>query len=164
LKSIADCRAGARSESAIGKKDSIKIGRQRRHHFLWSARRLAAGARLWAGVFPAGNPASAQAFHSMRGVLTPETHAPRLPTLGLPFTPGAGVGSGTKQMKARVIIEYDLLPGDRIVVRDREEQRWTACKTVLALPGSATVKVELLEVPLMPDHAPSIRAIEGPGF
>jgi hypothetical protein len=68
-------------------------------------------------------------------------------------------------MKARVIIEYDLLPGDRIVARDREEQRWTACKTVLALPGSATVKVELLEVPLMPDHAaPSIRAIEGPGF
>jgi hypothetical protein len=49
-------------------------------------------------------------------------------------------------MKVRVIIEYDLLPGDRIVVRDREEQRWTACKTVLTLPGSATVKVELLEV------------------
>jgi hypothetical protein len=65
-------------------------------------------------------------------------------------------------MKARVIIEYDLLPGDRIVVRDREEQRWTACKTVLALPGSATVKVELLEVPLMHEHAaPSVRAIEG---
>jgi hypothetical protein len=55
-------------------------------------------------------------------------------------------------MKARVIIEYDLLPGDRIVIRDREEQRWTACKTVLALPGSATVKVELLEVALMPDQ------------
>lgn len=54
-------------------------------------------------------------------------------------------------MKARVIIEYDLLPGDRIVVRDREEQRWTACKTVLALPGSATVKVELLEAPSSPD-------------
>lgn len=80
----------------------------------------------------------------MRRVLTPETHAPRLPTVGLPFTPRAGVGSGTKQMKVRVIIEYDLLPGDRIVLRDREEQRWTACKTVLALPGSATVKVELL--------------------
>jgi hypothetical protein len=64
-------------------------------------------------------------------------------------------------MKARVIIEYDLLPGDRIVVRDREEQRWTACKTVLALPGSATVRVELLEAPLMPDHAARIiRAVE----
>jgi hypothetical protein len=49
-------------------------------------------------------------------------------------------------MKARVIIEYDLLPGDCVVIRDREEQRWTACKTVLALAGSATVKVELLEV------------------
>jgi hypothetical protein len=63
----------------------------------------------------------------------------------------AGVGSGTKQMKARVIIEYDLLPGDRIVARDREEQRWTACKTVLTLPGSATVKVELVEVPSSPE-------------
>jgi hypothetical protein len=58
-----------------------------------------------------------------------------------------------QQMKARVIIEYDLLPGDHIVARDREEQRWTACKTVIALPGSATVKVELLEVPSMPDSS-----------
>jgi hypothetical protein len=75
-------------------------------------------------------------------------------------------------MKARVIIEYDLLPGDRIVVRDREEQRWTACKTLLALPGSATVTVELLEVPLMPGHAaaairgvrdlPDIRQLQKP--
>ena len=61
-------------------------------------------------------------------------------------------GSGTKQMKAKVTIEYDLLPADRIVVRDREEQRWITCETLLVLPGSATVKVELLEVPLMPDH------------
>jgi hypothetical protein len=45
-----------------------------------------------------------------------------------------------------------VLPGDRIVVRDREEQRWITCETLLALPGSATVRVELLEVPLMPDH------------
>jgi hypothetical protein len=104
------------------------------------------------GVFPAGNLASAQAFDSMRGVLAPRLTRP-------------DCRSGTKQMKARVIIEYDLLPGDRIVIRDREEQRWTACKTVLALAGSVTVKVELLEVPVMPDHAaPSIRAIEGPGF
>jgi hypothetical protein len=29
-------------------------------------------------------------------------------------------------MKTRVIIEYDLPAGDRVVVRDREEQRWTA--------------------------------------
>ena len=61
---------------------------------------------------------------------------------------------GTKQMKTRVIIEYDLprgcAAGDRVVVRDQEEQRWITCETVLALPGSATVKVELLEVPLMP--------------
>ena len=56
-------------------------------------------------------------------------------------------------MKTRVIIEYDLprscLAGDRVVVRDQEEQRWVTCETVLALPGSATVKVELLDVPLM---------------
>ncbi len=52
-------------------------------------------------------------------------------------------------MKTRVIIEYNLPSGDRVVVRDQEEQRWTKCETVLALPGSATVTVELLEVPLM---------------
>jgi hypothetical protein len=47
-------------------------------------------------------------------------------------------------MKTRVIIEYDLPAGDHVVVRDREEQRWTTCETVLALPGSATAKVELV--------------------
>ena len=58
-----------------------------------------------------------------------------------------------KQMKTRVIIEYDLprgcAAGDRVVIRDQEEQRWTKCETVLALPGSATVRVELLEIPSM---------------
>ena len=59
------------------------------------------------------------------------------------------------RMKTRVIIEYHLprsfaAGGDRVVVRDQEEQRWTTCETVLALPGSAKVKVELLEAPLMP--------------
>ena len=97
-----------------------------------------------AGVLPRAEPGVGTSVRVYAWVLAPEITRPRLPTLGLPFTPRAGVGSGTKQMKARVIIEYDLLPGDRIVVRDREEQRWTACKTVLALPGSATVKVELL--------------------
>jgi uncharacterized lipoprotein YbaY len=57
-------------------------------------------------------------------------------------------------MKTRVIIEYDLprgcAAGDRVVVRDQEEQRWITCETVLALPGSATVKVELVDVSLMP--------------
>jgi hypothetical protein len=53
-------------------------------------------------------------------------------------------------MKTHVIIEYDLPAGDHVVVRDREEQRWITSKTVLALPGSPTVKVELLERPLMP--------------
>ena len=58
-------------------------------------------------------------------------------------------------MKTRVIIEYDLprsscAAGDRVAVRDQEEQRWTRSETVLALPGSATVKVEVLEVQLMP--------------
>ena len=56
-------------------------------------------------------------------------------------------------MKTRVIIEYDVprgfAAGDRVVIRDQEEQRWTKCKTVLALPGSATVRVELLEIPSM---------------
>jgi hypothetical protein len=53
-------------------------------------------------------------------------------------------------MKTRVIIEYDIPAGDRVVVREREDQRWTASETVLALPGSAKVRVELLELPLMP--------------
>jgi hypothetical protein len=52
-------------------------------------------------------------------------------------------------MKTRVVIEYDLPAGDRVVVRDQEEQRWTKCETVLALPGSAKVKVEVFEVQLM---------------
>jgi hypothetical protein len=50
-------------------------------------------------------------------------------------------------MRTRVIIEYNLpcgfAAGDRVLVRDQEEQRWTKCETVLALPGSATVTVEL---------------------
>jgi hypothetical protein len=50
-------------------------------------------------------------------------------------------------MRTRVVIEYASLPGDRVVLRDREEQRWTASETVLSLPGSATVKVEVLEGP-----------------
>jgi hypothetical protein len=44
-----------------------------------------------------------------------------------------------------VIIEYDSLPGDSAVLRDREEQRWITSEMVLALPGSAMVKVELLD-------------------
>lgn len=57
-------------------------------------------------------------------------------------------------MKTRVIIEYDLPPGDCVALRDQEEQRWTTCETVLALPGSAKVKVELVGLlegrPLLP--------------
>jgi len=54
-------------------------------------------------------------------------------------------------MKTRVVIEYDLPAGDGVALREREEQRWTASDTVLSLPGSATVKVELLDGrPLLP--------------
>jgi hypothetical protein len=57
-------------------------------------------------------------------------------------------------MKTRVIIEYDLPPGDCVVLCDQEEQRWAACETLLALPGSATVKVDLAGLsearPLLP--------------
>ena len=57
-------------------------------------------------------------------------------------------------MKTRVIIEYDIprscAAGDRVVVRDQEEQRWTRSETVLTLPGLATVTVELVDVSLMP--------------
>lgn len=57
-------------------------------------------------------------------------------------------------MKTRVIIEYDVPVGDCVVLRDQEQQRWTTCETVLALPGSATVTVELVGLqegrPLLP--------------
>ena len=64
-------------------------------------------------------------------------------------------------MKTRVIIEYDLPAGDLVVVRDREEQRWIMSETVLALPGSATVTVELFEGPLMPAVAPRKQSARG---
>ena len=47
-------------------------------------------------------------------------------------------------MKAHVTIEYHIPDGDRTVLREREEQRWITCETLLAL-RSATVKVELIE-------------------
>ena len=50
-----------------------------------------------------------------------------------PHTPnGREPGSNGKQMKTRVIIEYDLPLGDCVVLRDQEEQRWITCETVLA--------------------------------
>jgi hypothetical protein len=60
-------------------------------------------------------------------------------------------------MKTRIIIEYDVPAGDSVVVRDREEQRWTNCATVLALPASATMKIELLDGPLLSAVAPLSR-------
>jgi len=39
--------------------------------------------------------------------------------------------------------------GSRRAVRDQEEQRWTKCETVLAMPGSAKVKVGAFEAQLM---------------
>ena len=57
-----------------------------------------------------------------------------------------------KQMRARVTIEYDVPEGDRVAIRDREEQRWVTSETLLAL-SSAVVKVEQLERPsLGPPH------------
>jgi hypothetical protein len=37
-------------------------------------------------------------------------------------------------MRARIVIEYDIPNGDRIALRDREEQRWTRSETLLAMP------------------------------
>ena len=47
-------------------------------------------------------------------------------------------------MRARVIIEYDVPNGDRIALRDREEQRWITNETLLALP-TAAVNVDLID-------------------
>jgi hypothetical protein len=51
-------------------------------------------------------------------------------------------------MKARVTIEYDLDPAGQSLaaLREREEQRWMTCETVLGV-RSGTVKVELIEEP-----------------
>jgi len=49
-------------------------------------------------------------------------------------------------MRARVTIEYDVAEGDRLALREREEQRWITSETLLAL-SSAVVKVELLDRP-----------------
>jgi hypothetical protein len=50
-------------------------------------------------------------------------------------------------MKAKVTIEYDLPFEDLTLtqLREREELRWMASEILLALPGSATVKVEVIE-------------------
>ena len=63
-------------------------------------------------------------------------------------------------MRARVTIEYDVPDGDRVALREREEQRWITSETLLALP-SAVVKVELLDRPsLGPPHRNSSRPVE----
>jgi hypothetical protein len=53
-------------------------------------------------------------------------------------------------MKARVTIESDIPRWEEAKLglqglREREEQRWITSETLLALPGSATVKVELID-------------------
>jgi hypothetical protein len=47
-------------------------------------------------------------------------------------------------MKARITIEYLIPEGDRIALRDREEQRWMGSGTLRDLP-SATVKFEWVD-------------------
>jgi len=46
-----------------------------------------------------------------------------------------------------------------VALREREEQRWTASETVLSLPGSAMVKVELLEGPNNENFRPLLPAM-----
>jgi len=47
-------------------------------------------------------------------------------------------------MRVRVTIEYELPAGEQPRLRESEERRWMRSETVLTLPGSATVKIELL--------------------
>jgi hypothetical protein len=55
-------------------------------------------------------------------------------------------------MRARVTIEYDVPEGERVALRDREEQRWITSEAVRVLPRAA-VKVEVLDRPsLGPPH------------
>jgi hypothetical protein len=45
-------------------------------------------------------------------------------------------------MRARIVI--DIPNGDRIALRDREEQRWVRSKTLLTIP-SATIRFEWVD-------------------
>jgi hypothetical protein len=56
---------------------------------------------------------------------------------------------GARLVNARTSTPNLASAGDRVVIRDQEGQRWITCETVLALRGSTTVRVELLEIPLM---------------
>jgi hypothetical protein len=47
-------------------------------------------------------------------------------------------------MRARVVIEYDIPNGDRIALRDREEQRWIRSETLHAIP-SASIEFEWVD-------------------
>jgi hypothetical protein len=44
-------------------------------------------------------------------------------------------------MRARIVIEYDIPNGDRMALRDREEQRWIRSETLRAMP-SASIEFE----------------------
>jgi hypothetical protein len=47
-------------------------------------------------------------------------------------------------MRARIVIEYDIPTGDRIALRDREEQRWIRSETLLPIP-SASIEFEWVD-------------------
>jgi hypothetical protein len=47
-------------------------------------------------------------------------------------------------VRARIVIEYDIPNGDRIALRDREEQRWVRSETLLSIP-SATIEFEWVD-------------------
>jgi hypothetical protein len=51
---------------------------------------------------------------------------------------------GGAAMRARIVIEYDIPNGDRIALRDREEQRWVRSETLRAMP-SATIEFEWID-------------------
>jgi len=58
-------------------------------------------------------------------------------------------------MRARITIEYDVPEGDRVAIREREEQRWVTSEAVRVLPRTV-VMVELLDRPsLGPRPSPS---------
>jgi hypothetical protein len=100
-----------------------------------------------ADISHVGNPTHGSALEPCARVTH---HNPRAPGVAasspLPRRRGFGLGEwGRSKMKTRVMIEYNLPAGDCVALREREEQRWTASETVLSLPGSAMVKVELVE-------------------
>jgi hypothetical protein len=73
----------------------------------------------------------------MVGVISDETVPANVPSRAIVGEPAFGYVERCYEGKrqARVTVEHDIAHGDRVVLRDRQEQRWITSETVLAPPS-----------------------------